>query len=48
MYKRQEGYYAVIGARPCQPVVVRDSEGILAKAEVTEEDMATFGSADVK
>ena len=42
--KDAEGYYAVIGARPCQPVVVRDSEGILAKAEVTAEDMAAFAS----
>ncbi|SHJ97922.1 molybdopterin dehydrogenase FAD binding domain-containing protein [[Clostridium] lactatifermentans DSM 14214] len=42
--KDAEGYYAVIGARPCQPVVVRDSEGILAKAEVTAEDLAAFAS----
>lgn len=42
--KDAEGYYAVIGARPCQPVVVRDSEGILNKAEVTAEDLAAFAS----
>lgn len=42
--KDAEGYYAVIGARPCQPVIVRDSKGILAKAEVTAEDLAAFAS----
>lgn len=42
--KDMQGYRAVVGARPCMPVEVRDTEGILCSKAITEKQIHAFGA----